>query len=226
MSGRIRSSDVLSRHAVIFQRHQSSIVCRADDAPLRRRPRALRRKRAAVVVGRHHGSVRAGVAGSRPGRRLRAAAARRSRPKTSLLSQIGPTISYRSSAPARRRDRRRCGGRRRRAPAASARSCPRRAPRTAPPAFRGLRSTTRATSAPEGPTMRAAGLEDDRQPVRAQLRQQRGRVSCGRRHRATVVRDAEAAAEIDVLEREAVVAELGAELRRPRSAARAAARAS
>ena len=91
-----------------------------------------------------------------------------------------------------------------------------------PSGFR-LVSTTRDDQGAGVPDDRAARLEHDRHAQPPQLGQHRRRVLRRRDHRPAFVGDAEAAAEIHVLEREAVLVQLQRQRRpaRPRRAAAA-----
>ena len=115
------------------------------------------RQRPAQVGGAHRRRRRRRRRGPPAGRRPRPAAAARSRAKASVLSQIGPTMSTAIGVAGAAARPARCGGTRRRAPAASARSCRRRARRTACAPGNCLTSTTRVSSTPAGPTSTRPG---------------------------------------------------------------------
>ena len=116
-----------------------------------------------------------------PGRRPRPAAARGRARRCRVLSQTGPTMSAVIGCAGARPAPARCGGTRRTAPAASARSCRRRARRTGGAPSNCLMSTTRATSVPAGPTIARPGSTTTGQAGRPHQADERARRTPSRR---------------------------------------------
>ena len=164
------------------------------------------RQRPAVVVRRHHRAVGAGVEDRHQvpdlGPRQAAVLAERVAALAERTDDVAGDLDRGgSNRPAR------SGGTRRTASAASTRSCRRRGSRTRSRPRRSLTSTTRDRSAPAGATMLRPGSRTMARPESLHDRQQRRSVVLALRHRRPVVRHAEAAAEIEVIDDDPVVAQ-------------------